>query len=92
MQVKVKLRELGSSFGIILAKTIMELLDAKVGQFIDVKVGNNNFGMRKVIKIGSSQGLIITRPEADDLGIRDGHYLNMKLENKKLVITNNGEK
>ena len=92
MQVKVKLRELGSSFGIILAKTIMELLNAKVGQFIDVKVGNNNFSMRKVIKIGSSQGLIITRPEADDLGIRDGHYLNMKLEHKKLVITNNDKK
>lgn len=92
MQVKVKLRELGSSFGIILSKTIMELLGAKVGQFINVKVGNNDFSMRKVIKIGSSQGLIITRSEADDLGIRDGHYLDMKLENKKLVIMNNDEK
>lgn len=92
MQIKVKLRELGSSFGVILSKTLLELLNVHMGQFIDVKVGNGDFNMRKVIKIGSSQGLIITRPEVNDLGVRDGHYLDIKLDGKKLVISSDGSK
>lgn len=92
MQLKIKLRELGSSFGVILPKTLLELLDVRIGQFIDVKVGSGNFNMRKIIKIGASQGLIITRPEATDLGVRDGHYLDIKLDGKKLVISSNGSK
>lgn len=90
MQIDIKLREVGSSFGIILSKTLTELLDVQAGDYVQVKFGcYDDFVNRKVIKIGSSQGIIITRGEALDLGVRDGHMLKLTLDDKKLVITNN---
>ena len=89
MQIDIKLREVGSSFGIILSKTLTKLLDITAGDYVPVKFGRDgDFVNRKVIKIGSSQGIIITRGEALALGVRDGHMLKITLDNKKLVITN----
>ena len=52
MVVKTKVRKIGNSSGIILNSTVLEHLDAKVGDSLNLTLNNNTVILKKPVRKG----------------------------------------